>query len=168
MRSSTNKLNAMPPLYAFIILLALGCVGCGSQATNKLVGTWQLKTGELENDSSTNSAKNLPGDTTSIDENTNSIFDGVGGGDESSDGMTLVFKSNGSLKTITSFSAAHSEKDWRWSLLSWDAESASAVIRCEMSHESVEKSIQFIDDNSLELVPPNIDVLQTRLRFVRK
>lgn len=168
MRSSVNKPGTTPPAIAFICLLAIASVGCGPAATHKLVGTWELKTSAADEDSSSRPANSLPGDEPSIEENTDSIVDGVGGGDDSAGGMTLVFKSNGSLKTITSFPAAHSEKDWRWSLLSWDDDSESAVIRCEMSHESVETSIQFIDDNTIELVPPNIDVLQTRLRFVRK
>lgn len=164
------KSKSTQPVFAFVCLLA---TGCGNQASDKLVGTWEMQKGEhvavvSRNHENKLPGNNLPDDSPTIADNTNSIVDGVGGGDNSTGTMSLVFQRNGSLATITDFSAARSEKHWHWSLVSWDKESASAVIRCQMPPETVETSIQFIDNNTIELVPPNIDVLKTRLRFVRK
>lgn len=152
-------------LIAFAGLLA---AGCGNRAGDKLVGTWEMQISGFADFVPGKPENKPPDDEPSIEDNTNSIVDGVGGGDLSFGGMTLVFGSDGSLKTITRFSEAQSEKDWSWTLISWDNRSASAVIRCQMPDEAIETAIQFIDDNTIELVPPNINVLQTRLRFVRK
>ncbi len=100
-------------------------------------------------------------------DNTSALYDGVAYG-ESAGNMSLVFHRNGSLETITNFPVASSHKYWRWSMVSWDATSRVAVVRCQMGQESVETTITFIDQNTIQLVPPNIDVLQTQLRFVRK
>lgn len=152
--STTQRLAS--PLLITVCLAWLAVPGCRPAGTSELVGTWEMV---LDDRSDTDSPDQAEDDRSVV-------LDGVADG-AAQGGMQLVFHGNGYLETITDFPAAQSHKKGRWSLLSWDPSARIAVIRSELSDEVVETRITFVDRNTIELVPPNIDVLETRLRFSR-
>jgi hypothetical protein len=146
------------PCLVFFALVLPWIAGCHGPLAKKLDGTWELDVeaqGDKENDAD-------------IEDGTSTIVDAVAGGDSEAARMTLVFQKNGNLETITRFPSAGSHKHWKWSEVSWDEGKQTAVIRCEMGQETTQTVIVFRDVDTIELVPPNLDVLKTRLRFIRR
>ncbi len=159
------------------VLLVAAPAGCSRPGARGLIGQWKLSLpDELRGGSGGNSRLDAPTENDSassdrnddtIADNTSSLLDGVAEGETAGE-MTLIFHRNGSLETITDFPAARSHKHWRWSMVSWDAVKRVAVVRCEMDPESVTTTIRFIDPETIQLVPPNIAVLETELQFTRQ
>ena len=55
----------------------------------------------------------------------------------------------------------------KWSILSWDKQAEVATVRCDLFDEITETKVTFIDENTIQLIPPNIAVLEMELRFRR-
>ena len=157
----------------WLVLIVAGLIcplssGCLSPGSSQLIGTWELqRPDDVGGPSGGPTSTMESGSAEAVVENTDALFAGVADG-ESAGTMKLVFHRSGSLETITDFPAAQSHKYWRWSMESWDPDGQVAVVHCQMSHETAKTVITFIDQNTIQLVPPNIDVLQTELRFVRQ
>lgn len=149
--------------------LVLACVGCQHEAASKLAGRWDMLP---PNKIPSVPGKDDPAKTNSSSEkvlgDTEDLYDSVAGG-EVTGTMSLVFKRNGQLETYTDFPMASTGKPkiGKWSILSWDAEAKVATVRCDLFDEITETKITFIDDNTIQLIPPNIAVLEMELRFRR-
>lgn len=145
---------------SLIILLMIlpALAGCHGPVTSKLAGTWDMDVKGVEG----------TGGDGEVQDGTSTLVDAVADGDSEAASMTLVFHKDGTLETITRFPSAGSHKHWRWSEVSWVESSQTAVIRCEMGEQSTQTEIVFRDTDTIELVPPNLDVLKTRLRFKRR
>ncbi len=151
-----------------LITLAAICLvspGCLSPGASQLIGTWELQSPDEVGGDPIDPPS--PDTSKKIADNTNDLYEGVAEGDIAGK-MSLIFRRNGSLETITDFPAAQSHKFWRWSMVSWDGQTRVARVRCQMGNETVETAITFVGQNTIQLVPPNIDVLRTELRFVRQ
>ena len=128
--------------------------GCQHKAASKLAGRWDMQSTEVEGQQAA--------------ENAQELHDYVGNG-ESTGTMSLVFHRNGKLETYTDFAMASSRKPkiGTWKLASWDEATQIAIIECELLDETTETRVLFVDDDTIELVPPNIAVLEQELRFRR-
>ncbi len=101
-------------------------------------------------------------------EQAENLFDSVADG-QATGSMSLVFHTNGRLETYTDFPMASTGKPkvGKWSVLSWDKKRQVAKLRCDLFDEITETTVTFIDDHTIQLVPPNIAVLEMELRFRR-
>ena len=146
-------------MYRFHLVILLASVvllsGCQNAGARKLAGRWDM----LPPDEA------VSGDAA---DNAASMFDSLADG-EVTGTMSLYFHSNGDLETFTDFPMASlgKPKVGRWSTLSWNDQTSVLTIRCEIFDDTTETRIRFIDDDTIQLIPPNIDVLQTELQFRR-
>lgn len=146
-------MNSMRALFLLaIVVLVTGCQNAGAR---KLAGRWDL----------------LPPDQTATDDvssNAARMFDSLADG-EITGTMSLAFHANGTLETFTDFPMASTgkPKTGRWSTLSWNDQTSVLTIRCEIFDDITQTTIRFVDDDTIQLIPPNIDVLQTELQFRR-
>lgn len=149
--------------------LVLACSGCQHEVASKLAGRWDMLPPDEIPASPDESAKATasPASEKALGD-TEDLFDSVAGGDVTGT-MSLVFHRNGQLETYTDFPMASTGKPkiGKWSILSWDADEKIATVRCDLFDEITETKITFIDDNTIQLIPPNIAVLEMELRFRR-
>lgn len=150
-----------------ILMVPILLTGCMNEGASKLVGTWSMQALETLEQAERSRAGGPAGQAENVRENTAILLDGVADGD-SRGSMTLVFQRNGQLQTVSDFPNLQSDKTWTWQTVEWDAANSVLKIRCQRQLESVETAIAFIDENTIQLIPPNIDGLGTELRFVRK
>ena len=121
--------------------------GCGSSVTNQLVGNWEIAHAEEV-------AERISQD-----------------GDEAQSlgsRMTLTFDGNGKLKTKTLMGAVNREKVGTWEMTSFDEGSKEMKISCEINTQVSEHTVTFVDENTIELVPPNMAGLTMKLKFKRQ
>ena len=160
------QLSKMQMTVTLLLLLVFGTTGCQNEAASKLVGRWDMLPPEKISDEDA-------GDTEASDEkavdDTENLYNSVAGG-EIEGSMSLVFHRNGKLETFTDFPMASTgePKVGKWSLLSWDENGQVATLRCDLFDEVTETRVTFIDDDTIQLIPPNIAVLELELRFRRK
>ncbi len=145
-----------------ILLLASGCQ---HPATSKITGRWDLLVAEQID---SNSEQQNDDSTQQVLDNTENLFNSIANG-ETTGTMSLVFHGNGKLETFTDFPMASTGKPkvGTWSIQDWQPDQSLLVIECVLQDETISTNIQFIDDNTIELIPPNIAVLEKEFRFQR-
>ena len=84
---------------------------------------------------------------------------------EISQRMVLTFKRNGVLHTKTSMGDVVQEKTGTWKLTSFDEASNLMAVSCEINTQTSEHEITFVDEDTIELVPPNMAGLTMELKF---
>jgi hypothetical protein len=83
--------------------------------------------------------------------------------------MQIQFRRNGGLATITHMgSMTPSPKQGTWQMLEFDEASQTMRIKCQIGLQESEHEIQFLDQNSIKLVPPNLAGLSLKLKFERQ
>ncbi len=163
-------LNVVKKTLALLIVFSVtGMLGCQHEVASKLTGRWdmlppdQIATagGQAKADGETSSNEKAA-------DATEDLYDSVAGG-ETNGTMSLVFHRNGKLETFTDFPMASTGKPkvGKWSILSWNKKAEVATVRCDLFDEITETKVTFIDDNTIQLIPPNIAVLEMELRFRR-
>ena len=162
--------NVVKKTLALVIVLSVtGFLGCQHEVASKLTGRWDMlppdqiapAAGQATVDNGTSA-----GEKATVD--TEDLYDSVAGG-ETNGTMSLVFHRNGMLETYTDFPMASTGKPkvGKWSIVSWDKKAEVATVRCDLFDEITETKVTFIDDNTIQLIPPNIAVLEMELRFRR-
>lgn len=135
------------------VIFACTFSGCGDTHKKKLVGTWEIaqiaevadRVGqndngrELQSDKATGQSK-----------------------------MTITFGSGGDLETQTLMGAMNRKKNGTWKMTSYDTEASAMEISCEINTQTSEHEISFVDENTIELVPPNMAGLTMKLKFKRQ
>lgn len=141
---------------AFLFLLScLLVTGCGDPQRAKLVGTWEIA-----------QADSL---MRRLDESDTDM-----GADDpeamaTSPKMQLQFFRNGRLKTSTAMgTVTPNPKQGSWEMVSFDEASGRMKVKCQIGMQETEHEIEFIDTDSIKLVPPNMAGLSMKLRFQRK
>lgn len=151
-----------------MLLLAtlLACTGCQNRVASKLAGRWDMLPPEAITDEAVE--RNSDASENKAVDNTEDLYNSIANG-ETAGSMSLVFHRNGKLETFTDFPMASSgkPKTGRWKLKSWNEQQQVAVLECDLFDELVETSVRFIDDDTIQLVPPNIAVLKMEFRFRR-
>ncbi len=120
--------------------MAVHLCGCSNPGAVKLSGRWDL-----------DSAKSL----SAVDDD-----DGLGR-------MSIVFERSGKLETITDFAMAKARKQGNWSLVSYEPDEDRVVVICSINGEQIETKIQFVGDDKIKLIPPNIAATRKQLVFRR-
>lgn len=151
----------VPALFLLAVLIGF-LSGCQHEAASKITGRWDMLPPEKISDNKSDASNEKAA------ANTEDLYNSIAGG-EVEGTMSLVFHRNGTLETLTDFPMASTGKPkiGKWSILSWDEESQVATLRCDLFDAVTETRITFIDDDTIQLIPPNIAVLEMELRFRR-
>ena len=148
-----------------ILLIALyACIlsGCGDSNRAKLVGSWVIAKPErvMSRIDQESDGKNsdFPDD-----------FDTPNGDEEDSEPRMLVtFYGNGTVKTKTAMGDVNQQKQGTWKMVAYNEEAKTMTISCEINTQTTEHEVNFVDENSIELVPPNMAGLTMKVKFTRR
>jgi hypothetical protein len=143
----------MPHLKHKLLLASLGAcmlVGCGNANRAKIIGTWGIDKADT-----VMSRIKQSGEQT-------------GENDLDSSKMIIRFQRDGGLETKTQMGAVDREKLGQWKFVSFDPGRNSITVTCEIQSETTEHEITFVDENTIELVPPNMAGTNMKLRFRRQ
>lgn len=137
--------------YRFLLLAIVACILSGCDASNpdraRLVGDWGL----AQPDSV---MRRLDRDDSEPE--------------DQEPKMMLRFQRNGNLQTETEMGRVDSLKQGSWEMVSFDAEANTMTIACELMSQQTEHLVLFIDQDTIELNPPNMAGLSTKLVFKRQ
>lgn len=83
--------------------------------------------------------------------------------------MRIEFRRNGRLQTLTRMGKiTPNPKQGTWKLISGDiASDGKITIECNLLGQTTEHEIRFIDEDTIEMVPPNMAGTHQKLRFLR-
>ena len=130
---------------AFTVVTLLA--GCEDPNRAKIVGNWEIQ-----------SAEDL----------TDRLIDSESQPEKSSKSpMRLEFYSRGTMKTSTAMGAIQQEKNGTWELVSMNEPKTQAVVKIAIGLQTTEHEIDFQDDDTMEMVPPNLAGLDMKVQFRR-
>ena len=130
---------------ALLLLLA----GCTNSEQGKLVGVWQIE------------------QASDVTEQIN-VSEDEANNEGMTSRMSIEFSSGGQLKTTTIMGEIDRVKEGRWDLVSFDGANQVSVIKCKIGLQETEHEVDWIDDNTIELVPPNMAGVDMKLRFIKR
>jgi hypothetical protein len=149
------------PAHANILALVLAVVllsGCGDPNATRLIGEWGIDTPSTVLRRLGDESRELA--RAEVPEPTEILVD--------AHKMRIQFRGNGTLTTITSMGRVTPvPKQGRWSIQSWDEVNRKMVIECTLSGQSSEHEVEFLDDSTIRLVPPNMAGLSLKVKFKR-
>ena len=83
--------------------------------------------------------------------------------------MQIEFRANGTFSTITQMGRVNPKpKIGNWEMVSFDAVSNKMQVKCKIGLQETEHEIEFVDTNTIRLVPPNMAGLSMKIRFQRQ
>ncbi len=164
MDSKVRFHNGRP--YGRLIGLMLACafaVGCGDASRSKLVGNWNIEQAERVldrvNQSPDSSSQQGSAQRENSPQNDSTI----------TPKMQIQFLGNGSLTTITQMGSIEpTPKQGSWQMVSFDETSNTMTVNCGLGLQTSEHEIEFVDENTIKLVPPNMAGLSMKIRFTRQ
>ena len=124
--------------------------GCGDSNRTKIIGTWGIDKADTVMSRIQQSGDNNDKDSSQ------------------SPRMVLRFQRSGELETKTLMGTVDREKKGKWNFVSYDPSNNSMAVTCEIQMETSEHEVTFIDDDTIELVPPNMAGTKMKLRFKRQ
>ncbi len=89
------------------------------------------------------------------------------GGEPSPSRMSIQFARSGQLTTTTLMGDINRSKKGTWSFVSFDEKTQTVKVDCQIGLQQTEHEIKLIDDDTIEMTPPNMAGLQMKLRFKR-
>ena len=134
-------------IYLGAIMLAPLLAGCGDPNRAKIVGIWEIETPNKV--------------MRRFKDNESAV------GEPASSRMRLEFLSGGIFKTSTSMGSVQGKKEGQWEWLSFDEQHSTAKLRFTIGLQVTEHDVLFLDDESIELIPPNMAGLDMKVRFSR-
>jgi hypothetical protein len=137
--------------FSWLLAFALFASGCGG-AGSPLIGTWSS---EISADHQLASEAS-PLDARSADPS-----------DRASTGYSirLQFYRNGRLDTVTQLPNIQTQKSGRWRWIAFDPATRMATIECELMQQRTQHQVEFVDPQTIRLVPPNMAGLKLQLEF---
>ena len=135
---------------ALISLIGSGCSKT-ERVSQVLVGNWELT-------DSTKIAEKINQNTPTKNDDTDS---------ESTSRMNLIFRSNGTLETNTLMGQIKRTKNGVWKLNSSGQDGKLLSVECQLNQQTTVHEIEFLDSETIRLIPPNLAGLTTKLTFRR-
>lgn len=133
-----------------IALTAALFSGCNSKQT-QLVGTWVSE-----------SAKPNPaGQSSPLD-----AADGTE--PDATNSIQLRFYRSGRLDTFTHLPNIQTQKSGKWRFISYNEVTQTAMIEFELMQQRTRHEVEFLDHNTIRLVPPNMAGLSIKMTFKRE
>jgi hypothetical protein len=135
--------------------------GCGDSNREKIVGSWQVKQADkIARRFESKEAKALPAQQVKppikVWEN-----------DLAENRMIVRFGDDGRLETQTRIGTIDSKKQGTWEFKSFDAGTNKLVVQCTMQSATTDVEILLVDQDTIEMVPPNMAGLTMKLQFER-
>ena len=130
-----------------IALLLVSVVGCGHPDRHRLVGKWQLELKESAR------LESRVADVADL---------------EAKSEMTLEFRGGGRFFTETSMGNIQRAKQGTWKVVDFDEATNVLKVDCLVGVESTEHAIEFLEEDLIQLVPPNMAGLTMKLKFRRQ
>ena len=134
-------------------------LGCGPSST-KLLGTWRMEGADqlVEMMGGLPKPEGIAGSL---------LSSAIAAMAEKTDANAEVeFLSNGSLQTRMSLAGNKTEKSGKWKLIS--VEGDTYRLWCQLGEEDpVEIEVTMLDEDTAEMVPPNIAILKRKFKFQR-
>ncbi|MEC9091245.1 MAG: hypothetical protein VX438_00970 [Planctomycetota bacterium] len=141
------KRNPCPFL---LVLLSLFLTGCGNHLQTRILGTWGL-------------------------DEANDLFEMMGDENDASEHtpkFSLVFSRGGFFRSTVSASGHSQTKYGRWFFVECTDDLCKLRVSINSQNPDIDPDIvlteiMFIDENTIELVPPNMDVIKQKMTFRR-
>ncbi len=136
-----------------IVLLS---VGCQSRDAQRLVGQWELV------DPRALAERVNQSDEAATSSPSEERFSALG------NGMVVEFTSRGILTTHTQLGAIRRDKSGTWRVLATEPNQNLTRVAYSLAGDSGELSIEWIDNDTMKMVPPNMAGLSMKLTFRRR
>ena len=127
-----------------IALLFVFVAGCGNPERHRLVGKWQLE------------------EPTRLENRVTDVADL-----EAESKMTLEFRSGGRFFTQTAMGNIQQAKQGTWRVVDFDESKNVLRISSKIGDDSTEQAVEFLEEDLIQLVPPNMAGLTLKLKFRR-
>ena len=131
-------------LLAVAILLA----GCQPTVNSRLAGKWKMDKAEAL-------AQKVTSEVDATDQDGGFPL------------MTLHFKSNGVLETVTQLGKIDSVKTGSWKLTQPETSDKSSI-ECSIGGVTSQHEIRWVDDSTIRLAPPNMSGQKMIMKFERE
>ncbi len=131
-------------LLAVAVLLS----GCQQTVNSRLVGKWKMDKAETL-------ARKMTSEADASDQ------------DSEPPRMSLHFKRNGVLETVTQLGKIDSVKTGSWKLLQPES-SDKTVMECSIGGLTSQHEARWVDESTIRLAPPNMSGQKMILKFVRQ
>ena len=149
-----HKYKRASVIWLAALAITLGLSGCDT-SRSRLVGTW--------------SCTMLPDRLLADEASPLDLADEAPLPNKTPDySIRLQFYRNGRLDTVTDLPNIQTQKTGQWRLLSLDEASGKGTIECELMQQRTQHQIEFIDSNTIKLVPPNMAGLKLTLEFKKE
>jgi len=162
MRSSVQVIWALCLFSGPLVLLQPGCGPNRHPQARQLQGIWRVVAEADIQDEFASAAADDSKETKLAGQHRQNLR-GIDRMVMAGEPMEIVFGPNAQLIT-----RAKQEKRGIWKFESYDAQTATLVVTCQLGMEDpVETEITFVEPDLISLVPPNIAVLDKELLFSR-
>lgn len=164
----TKWLRKLPLLMSMLGAMAfLVLSGCVNENRQKIVGSWtMIKADRLAQRVNVTPESTDAGSSARLE---SSSADSVAAEVELPM-MTLDFRSDGQLVTTTKLGKIDSAKNGRWRMVSFDPP-ATMNIECfldQQSDQAQQLEVDWIDDQTIRLTPPNMSGQKMKLNFKKQ
>ncbi len=137
-------------------LIACMLTGCGDPIRAKIVGTWTIE-----------QADNVMSRISRPD--SEAVDSPIGNGRDSPPPKMLIsFLKSGRLETSTHMGEVNQEKQGQWKLISFNETTNAMRLLCDIQDQETEHEIEFLDPDTIKLVPPNMAGTTMKIRFKRQ
>lgn len=148
MNGNKKKRISISTLLAVLMLASAGCKQDPIRA--KIIGTWKIEHSER------------------LSKRVNQDDSGDEPAEDLGERMVLAFYASGSLQTKTRIGNVNREKNGSWKVIDFDEEESKMIVGCELMGQQTEHKVQFIENDLIRLVPPNMAGTKSKLTFRRR
>ena len=138
-----------PFVVASMLLILMS--GCGDANRKKIVGVWEIKRAD-----------------TVLSRVNQNKEDAEPDPDASAPRMALGFQNNGVLETVTRMGDVEQAKRGTWKFVEFNSESKKMTIECELLDQKTIHEVEFVDDTTIKLIPPNMTGVKMKIKFSRQ
>ena len=153
-----KRTNKQRFLIASIFACLFSCMltGCGDSNRSKIIGTWEIERADTVMNRIRRTDSEADG------------REGESGLDSRPPKMTLRFLRSGHLETSTSMGTVNQEKQGTWKLNVFDETTNKMTLLCDIQNQESEHEVEFLDQETIKLVPPNMAGTTMKIKFKRQ